>query len=232
MKNNRVLWIVLGVVGALGLLCCMAVAAGVLLFNFVNISDRSASPLGMPTFVTTIEVERENRPAFEVSPTVEPTAAPTEEQALATNTPEPTEAVVVTEAPLVSAGGDSDTGEREEAGPAAVTLVGVTNVPDFSGFTPASGWVYLDVEVSLENTGADTLSYSPANFKIYDAAGTRFDHSFQSVQPFLSAGELAAGAEAQGHITFEVQAQPGDALRLVFTYAGDDETAEFDVVVP
>ena len=244
MKKNRTLWIVLGITGGLLGLCCFVAVLGILAWN---ISGEPLSAitidLGVPTPVVEVQSALATPTAALPRPTatVEPTTAPEEPTETsapeATATEEPAAEPTATEEPAASTGGESSAavGERVEAGSAALTVLAVTNVPDMSGFTPADGSIYLDFEVELENTGTETLSYSPVNFKAEDASGEPHSHSWEMMKPPLTSGQLAPGESITAHLTYEVPGKAGDAFVLVYrpqNATGDEGVIRIAVEVP
>ena len=233
MKNKRILWIVLGITGALAILCCVSIvlipmAFGIEGVNFNNgdvtiVMNQQATvgvvlPGPTSTLAATLALPTSTEAAEEPTEAPEPTSEAVEVEPTATEEPKVARPANNGQSgPDNSSGASGGVGERMEGGSAAITVVKVTNVPDLSGWTPAEGSIYLDFEVTLENVGSETLYYSPVNFKAKDSSGKLYDHGWETPQPAITSGQLAPGDKVTGHVIYEVVGGPGDTYTLVYT---------------
>lgn len=82
---------------------------------------------------------------------------------------------------------------------------------------PKDGQEFVIVNLTITNSGNDTVSYNPFDFKMQNSQGNITDKTFTTVDSStsLSSGELAAGGAVTGTITFE---QPAGDKGLILKY--------------
>jgi len=91
---------------------------------------------------------------------------------------------------------------------------------------------YVIVTVNIKNNSDDKISYNPLDYKMQNSKGQITDMTFTTVdsKTALSSGELAAGGEVEGTVTFE---QPKDDAGLVLIYQSnffnDNEIIKFNI---
>lgn len=110
-----------------------------------------------------------------------------------------------------------------------VTKVEKSNGTQFD--TPAEGKEYVIVTVKIENVGSDKITYNPLDFKIRNSKGQVDTQTFTIIDSdtSLSSGELVAGGEVEGTITFE---QPKDDPELTLEFYDNvlfDDAASLEV---
>lgn len=92
---------------------------------------------------------------------------------------------------------------------------------EFSVADAQSGYEYVILDVTIENVGSDTASYSPIiNFKVYDSSGYSYSDDFTAEtalsKPF-DGNNVVPGSKRRGEVPFMV---PTDAqgLQLQFSF--------------
>jgi hypothetical protein len=113
-------------------------------------------------------------------------------------------------------------GEAVALNGATVTVVSAdlnfNNTNEF--LQPKAGNRLVAVEILYENTGTETVSYNPLDWKLTDSSGFNYDHSYSGKGPELSSGDLGPSEKARGFITYEVpKTSTGLSLKLTL---GDD----------
>jgi hypothetical protein len=71
------------------------------------------------------------------------------------------------------------------------------------------------VDVTLENSGHDVVSYSPSDFKIKDSQGSEYTTACVTNDQALKSGELTKGSSVQGKVSFQI---PPGAIGLFLVY--------------
>ena len=107
-------------------------------------------------------------------------------------------------------------GQRVEAGGIAMIVNSITTNPNPSQFSSASeGKTYLIVDVLIENTSAEPLSYNPYYFTVKDSNSYEYSGGETVPDPRFSSGQLAPGDSVRGLVGFEI---PISAAGLVLTH--------------
>lgn len=86
-----------------------------------------------------------------------------------------------------------------------VTLLQLSRgwLPPFTSIRPKPGMEYLTIEVRLVNSGDQARRYSASDFQVDLEDGSRWERALGR-SPDLLLGTIAAGASAQGWLTFEI----------------------------
>ncbi len=87
---------------------------------------------------------------------------------------------------------------------------------------PKAGNRFVVVQVLYENTGTDTVSYNPFDWKLTDSSGFSYNSTYAGVDQELHSGDLASGKKARGYISYEV---PQSASSLTLKFQNSDDTA-------
>lgn len=88
---------------------------------------------------------------------------------------------------------------------------------------PAAGSSYLAVEVTIGNGSDGTLGYEPTHFLLVDDGGQELAAVCGGVEPAITGGELAAGDETEGWVSFAVPAG-FEPERFVYLVEGSTRT--------
>jgi len=94
------------------------------------------------------------------------------------------------------------------------------------------GFICVAVDVTIENIGRDTVSYSPVHFKIKDSEGLDYTTACGPTNDQgLKSGELPQGSKVQGKVSFRV---PESATDLLLVYrelalSGGHDIIEIDL---
>jgi hypothetical protein len=93
------------------------------------------------------------------------------------------------------------------------------------------GFVCVTVDVTIENIGRDTVSYSPLHFKIKDGEGLEYTTACATNDQGLKSGELSQDSKVQGKVSFQV---PQSATGLLLVYqelalSGGHDIIEIDL---
>lgn len=82
---------------------------------------------------------------------------------------------------------------------------------------PKDGHEFVIVNITISNSGKDTVSYNPFDFKMQNSQGNITDKTFTTVDSSttLNSGELASGGTVTGTIAFE---QPTGDKGLIVKY--------------
>lgn len=107
--------------------------------------------------------------------------------------------------PYISQGG---IGQRIEGNGISLTASSV-------GREAQEGFICMTVDVTLENSGHDVLSYSPSDFKVKDSQGSEYTIACVANDQALTSGELAKGSSVQGKVSFQI---PPGATGLFLVY--------------
>lgn len=138
----------------------------------------------------------------------QPTSAPAPQesaQPVSTPFPSPPPSLTPPSAPQPSGG---SVGQRFESG------IGLT--ADSVTWEAREGFTCVTVDVTIENIGRDTLSYSPLHFKIKDREGLEYTTAcVTNDQEGLKSGELSQGSQVQGKVSLQV---PQSATGLLLIY--------------
>jgi Domain of unknown function (DUF4352) len=141
--------------------------------------------------------------ATPLPPTVTPTSAAT---ATATRTPAPptaTRTVAPTAVPTQASGAKA--GDTAQGQGFAVTLHEVVDpAPDGSFSKPKAGMRWVAFDVTVQNTGTQSLSYNPFYFKLKGTDNREYTLAFGGNEPSLNSGDHAPGEATRGWVTFEV----------------------------
>jgi len=106
--------------------------------------------------------------------------------------------------------------QRVEAGGIAMTVNSITTDPNPSQFSSApEGKTYLIVDVLIENTSGEPLSYNPYYFTVKDSDSYEYSGGETVPDPRFSSGQLAPGDSVRGIVGFEI---PIGAVGLVLTH--------------
>jgi hypothetical protein len=105
-------------------------------------------------------------------------------------------------------------GQRFQGAGIALSLNSVSKTNGSGDSEADPGMIYVVADVTLENTGQDSLSYGPWDFKTRDADGFEYT-SLWSVQRGLNSGDLPRGQNIRGFVVFEV---PPNARGLTMIY--------------
>lgn len=85
------------------------------------------------------------------------------------------------------------------------------------------GFICVTVDVTIENMGRDTVSYSPLHFKIKDSEGLEYTTACGATNDEgLKSGELSQGGKVQGKVSLQVR-QSATGLLLVYQELGLSE---------
>tara|TARA_B100001105_G_scaffold194166_1_gene158158 strand:+ start:630 stop:1412 length:783 start_codon:yes stop_codon:yes gene_type:complete len=124
---------------------------------------------------------------------------------------------------LVDAKKDFAKGETAVFADLEVTAGEITRnyVPDNEFMRADDGNELVVVELTLKNISDETVNVSPYSYEI-QVNGAGYDTSFVTVDPALSSGTLAAGAETTGNVVFEVPAG-AENLKLQYVTYGIDK---------
>jgi Domain of unknown function (DUF4352) len=87
---------------------------------------------------------------------------------------------------------------------------------------PKAGDRFVVVQVLYENTGSESISYNPFDWKLSDASGFSYSTAYPGVAQELQSGSLSSGEKARGYISYEV---PQSASGLSMKFQRDDDTA-------
>ena len=122
-------------------------------------------------------------------------------------------------------------GQRAQSAGVAVTVVKVSTAKQISIWKPDAGYIYLDIDVIIENTSREKAPYNPLYFKVKDSDGFEFTSAITALDPSLKSGELSQGDKARGHVAFEV---PSNSGGFVVSYEplvlfGDYEPIQVDL---
>lgn len=69
---------------------------------------------------------------------------------------------------------------------------------------PEAGNKYYAINITVENTSDEQISYNFLNYKLVDANGNSFPTGFTTNEPEFTSGELQSGRRASGNLTFEI----------------------------
>jgi hypothetical protein len=96
-------------------------------------------------------------------------------------------------------------GETASLDGLSVTILQVSRgwLPTLASLRPKPGMEFLTIEVRLRNSGGRAMRYSPYDFHVDVEDGSRWDRTWGR-SPDLLVGAVAAGATAEGWLTFEV----------------------------
>jgi hypothetical protein len=95
----------------------------------------------------------------------------------------------------------------------SVEAAGIALTVNSLNRTPLPGWMYtakhgntyLVLDVSIRNTGRDTVHYSSLDFKVRDAIGNEYEAIAGSgIDNALSNGDIAQGESVRGRVAIEV----------------------------
>lgn len=123
-------------------------------------------------------------------------------------------------------------GDSVELKGAAITVKSFekSNGSDFD--KPKDGMEFVIVTINIKNNSDKKISYNPLDYKMQNSKGQITDMTFTTVdsKTALSSGELAAGGEVEGTVTFE---EPKDDSGLVLIYQSnffnDNEIIKFNI---
>ena len=97
---------------------------------------------------------------------------------------------------------------------------------------PKEGMEYVIVTIHIKNNSSDKISYNPFYYKMQNSKGQITDTAFTTVdnESALASGELAAGGEIEGTISFE---EPKDDAGLILIYQAnilnENEVIKFNI---
>ena len=104
--------------------------------------------------------------------------------------------------------------------------------PGDSFDTPAPGNEYILVNVTIHNTGSDSINYSAGDFKIQDSQGgqTTSNAMVSTNQDLSDFASLATSGTATGNMAFDVLTANASKLKLVYAPDfWDNQTATIDL---
>lgn len=130
-------------------------------------------------------------------------ATPSDAQPAAAPTPAPPAAIGKVGAP-VAGGGTSITVQNVRES---------STLPD--GQKVRDGDKFVIADVTIENTGGDSISYSQYSFSIADGTGARYDAVVTLDSKAIRQGDLAKGEKTTGYIAFQIKK---DATGFVMSY--------------
>lgn len=117
--------------------------------------------------------------------------------------------------------------EQAKIGRAAITVTKFELSVGKDYDKPKDGYVFAVVTLNKKNTSKDKITYGANEFKMQNNKGQIIDPSYTEIGKVLGEGQLAAGGEANGTITFEV---PKESTSLIFMfYANDEAMLKFKV---
>lgn len=88
----------------------------------------------------------------------------------------------------------------------AVTLNDAFRTYDYNYSTPKGGYVFLILNVTLQNNGEDEKGYSDTRFSAKDLdTGAEFDDTFALLDAPLGRGDLSTGEYVTGQVALEIQ---------------------------
>jgi hypothetical protein len=187
VKSSSKLVSLIGIIGAICLLCIASTGVK----GILN-SNQKTDPISTTESSSNIVIS-----TFTVVPATE-TAIPTR-----TSRPSPTPSVGMI-------------GEAREGGGFVLTVLNVTNMESIEFMTADSGYIYLVLDVLIENVSRnDGIPYNPLYFSVKDADGYEYNTAFIAPDPSLKSGHLPKGEMVRGFIAFEIRAS---SKGLVVTY--------------
>jgi hypothetical protein len=156
----------------------------------------------------------------------QPTSAPVpQEPAQPISTPFPSPPPPLTPPPAPQHGKVGVVGQRFEASGIGLTVNSVSR-------EAKEGLACVTVDVTIENIGRNTVSYSPLHFKIKDSQGLEYTTACGPTNDQgLKSGELSQGGKVQGKVSFRVAESATDLL-LVYqelALSGGHDIIEIDL---
>lgn len=128
-----------------------------------------------------------------------------------TETPSPTKTLRPSATPNIGV-----IGESREAGGIELTVLNVTNMERIDFLTADPGYIYLVLDVTIENVGRDNETpYNPFYFSVKDKDGYEYNPVLLAPNPSLKSGDLPFGEMVRGFVAFEIRSA---AEGLVVTY--------------
>ena len=110
-------------------------------------------------------------------------------------------------------------GDRLDKAGTAVSLLSSEQKSSLSEYDNAGeGKVYQVVEVVIEATGDEKISYSPDHFKLKDDTGVEYNSCILTVANDLKNGNMVKGEKSRGLVAFKV---PKEAKGFQLTYDGN-----------
>lgn len=96
---------------------------------------------------------------------------------------------------------------------------------------PKTGYEYIVIFVKIQNKGTNTITYNPFDFKMQNGKGQILDCGIFTPDGFtrLDSGELLAGGEVEGTISFE---EPVNVNGLILIYkpsVWSNDTLKFNI---
>ena len=199
-SNNRVLVIVLSVIGGVLALC---IIGGIV----ITLGLRGAAN----KISTGIDAAATSISATSTAISVQETANPI--SSLPTDTPQPTAAALVYH----------KIGDTVKAGTWTITINSVKTDPGGQYDSPKAGDTYLVIDVTAVNNDSKTDQFSSfIAFNLKDSTGQQYTQSFASIGT-LPDGEVAPGDKVRGQIPFEIpQSQHSFTLSYQPDFASDN----------
>jgi hypothetical protein len=116
-----------------------------------------------------------------------------------------------------SAGGIGAIGRPLEAAGLRLTVLTAQRTPQGNGRppTPPAGSIYMVTDILLENTGRDSESHNPLDFRARDDSGVTYNPALGAMDPQFATGVLARGDRVRGMVAFVV---PATSRNLVLYY--------------
>ncbi len=97
-------------------------------------------------------------------------------------------------------------GETLVAESVEVTLTNIAYSYDYNFSTPKGGYVFMILEVQLQNKGEDEKNYDSVRFTARDLdTDAKFEEAFVLLDQPLGSGELSTGEYVSGQVAIEVQ---------------------------
>lgn len=106
-------------------------------------------------------------------------------------------------------------------GNARLAIVGMEARTELGEQQAAEGYVFLDIEMVIENIGSAVVSYNRLDFRLLTTEGEEVLPGTLAAGPLLRGGLLLPGERVRGHATFNTP--QSDAVLLHFRPAGTGE---------
>jgi len=96
---------------------------------------------------------------------------------------------------------------------------------------PKTGYEFIVVFVKIQNKGTNSITYNPFDFKMQNSKGQILDCGIFTPDGFtrLDAGELLAGGEVEGTISFEEPVNDNGLILIYKPSVWTNETLKFNI---